>query len=477
MASNSAPIVDRIRLIPRPDDFLDRNVGSSGEVFYDKGTKTLRLYDGLLRGGATVITDSNLNALLGSTGVAALTYAVTVVSGNHGAGDHGNVYTIDGVYKPALNFVVGYTYIFDQSDQTNLYYPNAEGGTLNTHPLNFSADDPDGVLGGGTTYLDGVNYYLDDDIVTKEIYDARYAKATTRKVTITVTSSTPTTLYYWCTNHSGMGTTITVSPPGGGGGGASIEVSDSAPSTPEAGTIWFKSDTGRLFVYVNDGDSSQWIQPSTPVPNISTFQNVTIKDSDSATIVADVANDTLTFEEGDGIELVINSSTNTLKISSTSSGGGGADLNAFSVITQAASGGGELLYNNSTGEFTYTPPNISGLAESDTLDTVITRGNTTTQSIVLGDVTADDITADSFLNSGVGSPSITSATTFTMTAPDGVIVTGGATGGPFRLPTFTNTQRDALSAVNGDMIYNSTDNRIQAYVNGAWRRIDDSAIV
>jgi predicted TIM-barrel enzyme len=96
---------------------------------------------------------------------------------------------------------------------------------------------------------------------------------------------------------------------------------------------------------------------------------------------------------------------------------------------------------------------------------------------VLGDVTADDITADSFLNSGVGSPSITSATTFTMTAPDGVIVTGGATGGPFRLPTFTNTQRDALSAVNGDMIYNSTDNRIQAYVNGAWRRIDDSAIV
>ena len=275
-----------------------------------------------------------------------------------------------------------------------------------------------------------------------------------------------------------MGSTITVSPPGGGGGGASIEVSDSAPTTPEAGTIWFKSDTGRLFVYVNDGDSSQWIQPSTPVPNISTFQNVTIKDSDSATIVADVANDTLTFEEGDGIELVINSSTNTLKISSTTSGGGGgADLDAFSVLTQAASGGGELTYNSSTGEFSYTPPNISGLAESDTLDTVITRGSTTTQSITLGDVVADDITADSFLNSGVGSPSITSATTFTMTAPDGVIVTGGATGGPFRLPTFTNTQRDALSAVNGDLIYNSTDNRIQAYVNGAWRRVDDSAIV
>ena len=32
MASNSAPTVDRIRIIPRPDDFLDRNFGNSGEV-------------------------------------------------------------------------------------------------------------------------------------------------------------------------------------------------------------------------------------------------------------------------------------------------------------------------------------------------------------------------------------------------------------------------------------------------------------
>ena len=36
MSSNSAPVVDRIRIIPRPDDFLDRNVGASGEVFFDK---------------------------------------------------------------------------------------------------------------------------------------------------------------------------------------------------------------------------------------------------------------------------------------------------------------------------------------------------------------------------------------------------------------------------------------------------------
>lgn len=43
---SSAPIVDRIRIIPRPNDFLDRNVGSSGEVFFNRATSSLRVYSG-----------------------------------------------------------------------------------------------------------------------------------------------------------------------------------------------------------------------------------------------------------------------------------------------------------------------------------------------------------------------------------------------------------------------------------------------
>ena len=69
MASNSAPTVDRIRIIPRPDDFLDRNFGNSGEVFFDKETKTLRLFDGKLQGGYSVVTDENITKLLETTGV------------------------------------------------------------------------------------------------------------------------------------------------------------------------------------------------------------------------------------------------------------------------------------------------------------------------------------------------------------------------------------------------------------------------
>lgn len=51
MAGNSSPVVDRIRIIPRPNDFLDRNVGSSGEVFYNRETNSLRVYSGKDPGG------------------------------------------------------------------------------------------------------------------------------------------------------------------------------------------------------------------------------------------------------------------------------------------------------------------------------------------------------------------------------------------------------------------------------------------
>ena len=48
---SSAPIVDRIRIIPRPNDFLDRNVGASGEVFFNRATNSLRVYSGKDRSG------------------------------------------------------------------------------------------------------------------------------------------------------------------------------------------------------------------------------------------------------------------------------------------------------------------------------------------------------------------------------------------------------------------------------------------
>ena len=271
MSSNSAPVVDRIRIIPRPDDFLDRNVGASGEVFFDKQANTLRVYSGKLPGGYSVVTENNLARNIANAKVAAVTYTTTVA---RNTSDTANVYYLNGAEKPDLTFVIGYTYIFDQSDNTNVYFPNPNGGALNQHQLAFSSDDPNGVVGGGTAYENEVRYYLDDDPKTLAEYYSGFNAATSRQVQITITNDTPSTLYYWCKNHSGMGGSISVAASGtgggGSGGGASVDVSDTPPSSPTAGSIWFDSSTGSLFVYITDTDSSQWVQPTAPVPDFST---------------------------------------------------------------------------------------------------------------------------------------------------------------------------------------------------------------
>ena len=87
----------------------------------------------------------------------------------------GNVYVIDGTQKKSLTLNVGTTYTFNHSD---------------SHPLRFSTTD-DGTHGGGDEYTEGV---------TKS----------SGVTTIEVTSSTPTTLYYYCDVHSGMGADITI---------------------------------------------------------------------------------------------------------------------------------------------------------------------------------------------------------------------------------------------------------------------------
>ena len=102
------------------------------------------------------------------------TLAVTVVSTGSG-----NKYAIDGVQQDTVNLGEGYTYIFDQSDSSN-----------SSHPFRFSTTS-DGTHGGGSQYTTGVT--------TNGTPGS--AGAYTQ---ITVAASAPT-LYYYCTNHSGMG--------------------------------------------------------------------------------------------------------------------------------------------------------------------------------------------------------------------------------------------------------------------------------
>jgi hypothetical protein len=48
--------------------------------------------------------------------------------------------------------------------------------------------------------------------------------------------------------------------PGEGGGGASVTVSTTAPAEAEIGDLWYDSTSGALFIYYDDGDSTQWVE-------------------------------------------------------------------------------------------------------------------------------------------------------------------------------------------------------------------------
>lgn len=50
---------------------------------------------------------------------------------------------------------------------------------------------------------------------------------------------------------------------GTGSGGTSISVGDTPPGSPTAGALWWNSVLGTMFIYYNDGNSTQWV-PAAP---------------------------------------------------------------------------------------------------------------------------------------------------------------------------------------------------------------------
>jgi filamentous hemagglutinin len=81
--------------------------------------------------------------------------------------------------------------------------------------------------------------------------------------------------------------------------------------------------------------------------------------------------------------------------------------------------------------------------------------------------TTSNVTAANFVGLGAGTPTISSTGNLDLSATYAVRVTSGT----FRLPTFTTAAIANLTAVNGDMVYNNTTNKIQAYAGNVWGNI------
>lgn len=94
--------------------------------------------------------------------------------------------------------------------------------------------------------------------------------------------------------------------------GAAVTISDTAPSSPSAGDLWWESDTGKLKIYYNDGDSSQWVDAFVSANLPSNAINTGTIDSKGDLLVGTADNTVDRLAAGtNGYILTANSSTST----------------------------------------------------------------------------------------------------------------------------------------------------------------------
>jgi hypothetical protein len=121
----------------------------------------------------------------------------------------------------------------------------------------------------------------------------------------------------------------TVNIEGGGGGGASVTTSDTAPSTPADGDLWYDSVGGRLYVYYEDPNTSQWVDAAPQGGGDAGFSKLEVGNT-KAEVTDTGSNGTFTVTtEGTG-RLSVDSSGRTLL--------GGVTANANGGVLQLSSG-------------------------------------------------------------------------------------------------------------------------------------------
>ena len=115
-------------------------------------------------------------------------YTVTVGIDTLTGKSSGNFY-LNGIESAELNLMTGKTYIFDQSDDTNISYDAPA-------PMAFSVRE-DGTLSGSSRTDTGITYIINDNIVSYDDYVGQFASAVTRVIQITIPSSSPDKIYYY----------------------------------------------------------------------------------------------------------------------------------------------------------------------------------------------------------------------------------------------------------------------------------------
>jgi hypothetical protein len=342
------PVLTAVRIIPRDDNYLDKKVGSLGEIFYDRAENSLRLYDGKIAGGLTLA----------------------------------------------------------RADLSNI---------------------------------------SDANFLSKAV-------------------------------ASGVGTN---------GGNVTVSVGTDTPANPVNGNLWLNTNNGVLYVYINDGNSNQWIQPSSTTPN---YADVAL--SGSYTDLINTPNFAAIALSGDYDDL-----TNTPNFAVIATSGDYNDLiNVPEIALVLTDLGitdgtvGQVLTTDGDGNFTFEDPIGAPIGsfifagtniDTDDSSAISVTPAVTFQSDILVEnemsvrnsltvenrLTVDNIVLQgNLVSQGSGTPEILSDNEILLSAGTRVALTSS----PLKMCSFTSAARDLLIAENGDVIYNTTTNKLQVRAAGVW---------
>ena len=251
--------------------------------------------------------------------------------------------------------------------------------------------------------------------------------------------------------------------------GAALGDTPPTGTTIQAGTIWFNTSNGRLYIYYNDGTSTQWVQPTTPSYGSGS--------GGGATTINELSDVTITTPS-EGQVLKYNG-TNWVNDTDATSGGGGSS-NSFATI--AVAGQSSVVADSATDTLTLvagTGITITTVAGTDTITIAASGGaagnNFETiavagQSNIVADSSADTLT----LAAGTGISITTDAGTDTVTITS--TVAAGVT-------AFTGLSDASSSSLTVDKIYlpaitmlNVTANGTSAYRFDQYGTTDDPTV-
>ena len=470
----------------------DDNSGGGGGAGVSAGeTYVINIQGDVIAEDSTVVFDAANNTLDNLVSVTATSLEGTLTGDVKGSvfGDDSTV-LVDGVnnglsaFRASMDFLAT-RYIEPADGFTSVTFQPVEGGTSNA--INVNSEDAAGVinvkqlsdndLSGNTGTLGVLNFTRDDSNGATTFGAVNVTKDFMQIVHDTAGSYTASKSIFNKDGLIGLGTNAPAAKLDVQGEikVGSLTTAERDALTGANGMMLYNSTNGAFQVYENGAWVAMRDGTGGGGGGASSFTNIGISADDSTIrlinegesvgILGGTAITTASDAEGN---ITITGVAQDFAFSSIT--GTPTTLAGYGITDAATSAQGTLadsaVQPATLGNFTFTS---SVLDSSDSSGITVTPAVTISSDLTVENdlVVTNTVTADRFVSTGTETPEISASANLNLTAGNAVVVTNS----PLRMASFTTTERNALAAQNGDIVYNTTDNKFQGYENGAWANL------